>query len=178
MKLLNLMLSILVFTSPVFGQAKKMTYDCWELTPTITDPAYTAEDSVGGQLEFTDSNPDKARAIRVMNVSISDKSMQNAVYKLWFFCSEPADSAITDAAAFDLHVDDADKLCGRVVDIAAADYDQDQTDNDSYASVATDFIVKMSSNILYAALVATGTPDYAVGDLTIKVCGIKDPGNY
>jgi hypothetical protein len=136
------------------------------VTPTVVLTAYSAEDVVGGLLQFDVSQLSVNGGI-INSAILIDEDSQAEPFKLYLFDSLP--STIADDAAFAPTVADLQKLCS-VIEFAAASY---VTVNTFDYCIVTDIndVFSTSTGKLYGYLVANAsTPDYANADtLTITL---------
>lgn len=136
------------------------------VTPVITTDAYTSGDAVGGVQDIGGLNAAYGTVPYIESLTVIDKGNQKAALTILFFNANPEAATITDNAAFAFSTD-IDSLIGKI-DVAGADY----STFDSMA-VATlkdiDLALKPASgSTIYAVVVTTGTPTYAVGDLIFR----------
>src|SRR5688500_9821651 len=136
------------------------------VTPTVALTAYTAEDVVGGLLEF-DVSALSVNGGLINSAVLIDEDSQAEPFKLYIFDSLP--STIADDAAFAPTVADLQKLVC-VISFAAASY---VTVNTFDYCIVEDINTAFSTTTgkLYGYLVANAsTPDYAnVDTLTITL---------
>lgn len=135
------------------------------LTPTVTAGAYSANDVMGGLLEFP--IPRNSSGF-VRGVTISTDDGETMACKLHLFVSAP--TAFADNAAFAPTFNDLTNRFA-VIAIAAADYAT--INGNAQAIVSTDksldFEVQ-SQPVIYGYLVADATPTFsATTDLAITV---------
>lgn len=140
------------------------------VNPTITLDAYTANDVVGGLLQF-DVSALIVNGGLLNQAILIDEDSQEETYRLFLFEALP--STIANDAAFAPTIDDLNKLVA-VIDFAAADY---VTVNSLDYCIVTDInnVFVTSVGILYGYLVATDTPDMATVDaLTIRLYVVSE----
>jgi hypothetical protein len=138
------------------------------VTPTITvsTGAYTAGDSIGGKITLQDAmrvNGINALGSGILSgITLLDRSNQKPELEIFIFESHPAAATITDNDAFVFSTDDL-KVIGKVV-VATADWTT--TDSKAVAEMSNlNIVVKAVGEAhLYAALVATGAPDFVATD--------------
>lgn len=120
---------------------------------TVTAGAYSANDVVGGRIEFGPIPPGVLRA-----VVLTDLAAQAGAYQLVFFKDAP--TAIADNDPYDIADADHAKIIGAVhlTDTAGADK-FDFADSKMYSRQG--LALPMSPNTLYGYLIALGTPTYA-----------------
>lgn len=144
-----------------------------KVTPTITAGAYSANDAVGGKLEFPGVSVQHGL---LHSITIIDKANQKAAMNLVLFDDDFTPDA--DNAAFSVEADGIDNIVG-IVAISADDYV-------TIGSIAVATIRNLSlpikntieSGKLYGQLMTTGTPTYAsTTDLIIKA-GILGEGGF
>lgn len=139
------------------------------VVPKVTAGAYSANDIVGGLLEFVGVPSGRLEAVKV-----SDLATQNVKYVLLLFWREPA--AIADNGTFD--IDDRDLgyiIPGGAIHIETADR---TALTDSSVSAVSNLAVPIRPNNgkLWGYLYTTGAPTYAaVTDVEITL-GIKRGG--
>jgi hypothetical protein len=135
------------------------------LTPTVTAGAYSANDVMGGRLEFP--IPRNASGF-VRSVAISTDDAEAMACKMHFFVSAP--TTFADNAAFAPTFNDL-KNRFAVVAIAAADYVTINGNTQAIVSTNTslDFAVQ-NQPMIYGYLVCDATPTFAATtDLAIAV---------
>lgn len=140
-----------------------------QLSPTISTTAYTANDVVGGLLEF--DVVESGGGGVVGQIEIADDHDVKAAFKLYLFNAAP--TTIANDAAFAPTIADLQKLIG-IVEIAAADY---STINGNAWAQVKDLNIWYSAQTgtLYGYLVSDATPDYnATTDLTITLTAWAD----
>lgn len=143
-----------------------------KVTPTITAGAYSANDAVGGKLQFKGVPAEHGL---LHSITLIDKANQKAAMVLVLYDDDF--TADTDNAAYSVESGDIDNIVG-VVEIAAADYI-------TVGSIAIATVRGLSLPIknnknegtTYAQLMTTGTPTYAsTTDLIIKLGILRDGG--
>lgn len=140
------------------------------VTPVISAAsAYTAGDAVGGLMTFEFEQLRGAEAIVIEQVRIIDQAKQGADLDLLLFRSTPS-GTFTDNAATDPADADMEKMIGFV------QITTDSLLNDNSASFLRNLglyvpvSARRSTQKVYGALVARGTPTYAaVDDLRVEI---------
>lgn|SRR3990167_5258851 len=131
-------------------------------TLVVTAGAYSANDVVGGRLQFTGCTIGTLQSI-----TIADKAAQAVDYLLVFFESAPTD--ITDNATFDINDADIAKIIYHKALTSGTDR-QAFTDNSFHFIYGLDIPLKGKGSDIYAFLITTGTPTYAdTGDVTVTI---------
>jgi hypothetical protein len=138
------------------------------ITPTITINAiaYSAGDSIGGKIALNGASRANFGASILDSLMILDRANQKAVLEVLIFDSDPSAATLTNNAAFVFSTDDV-KVLARIP-VATADY---ITINGKAVAMLRNLgaIVKpVAGSTLYAAIITTGTPTYAVGDVQIR----------
>lgn len=134
--------------------------------PTITTDAYTALDQVGGVQTLTGVAAKAGGVTKLVSVAVIDRAQQKAVLELWFFRRSPTMVGV-DNGAFDITDAELEKAIGYVA-VAAADY-KDAASSGSLASIKNiQMVCDSADGNVYVVAKTTGTPTYAVGDLTFK----------
>lgn len=140
------------------------------VTPTITAGAYSANDAVGGKMEFEDICTPYSNDTKLKAVVITDKGAQAA--KLYLVLFSEDFTATADNAEFDPSDSDLLNMVG-VVTIATTDY-ADFKDN----AVATHVLsqplplelVEGGTSLFGQLMVETSTPTYtATSDLQVTL---------
>ena len=134
----------------------------FKVTPTITAGAYSANDVIGGRLEFVGFQRGTLQSI-----TICDNANQAVDYILVFFESQPTD--IADNAPGDVADADLEK-------IIYSDTLLDSSDKKAFVDNSFVFLYNLDvpmrgdgSNI-WAFLITTGTPTYAaITDITVTI---------
>ena len=151
-----------------------LTHRMLTLTPTVTTPAYTAKDNMGGKLSFLGAgNTDgvaSAGVVRSAVLGYKAATAQVNTIRLFLFDSDPADSTFTDAAAMD--IDDADlaKVCGSIA-FTVALYGDQGVDNTvgGFGDLYIPYDLG-AGTILYGALQVVGAEDLVgTSDITIRL---------
>ena len=136
----------------------------FSVTPTVsTTPAYSANDVIGGRLQFFG-----ARRGRLYGVSVTDNAAQNVAYFLVLFDAIPTN--ITDNATFDIADADLDNII-RIEDLNTT-YRTAFTDNSITIKDGLDVPLKSeeTDGDLWAFLYSSGTPTYAsTTDITVTL---------
>jgi hypothetical protein len=146
-----------------------------EVTPVINTVAYTANDQVG-ELITLQVATSQATSVELKSICVCDKSTQAAALEFIFFSTTPANTSVNNGA---LSIPDASSTFFEGhVSVAAGDYKTLALN--CFASVKN-IGLKMTTSSdgqLFCLVRTTGTPTYAVGDLTFKfsfeVKGRKD----
>lgn len=130
-----------------------MPYRSKQLPLVVTAGAYSANDVVGGRLNFGSVPPGTLRA-----VTLTDLAKQAGAYQLVLFSDAP--TAIDDNAPYDIADADLAKIIAAIhlTDTAGADK-FDFADNKAYHRQGLDS--PLVANTLYGFLIALGTPTYA-----------------
>lgn len=146
-----------------------------KVTPTITAGAYSANDVVGGLLEFpVDGTKDSGLIVRVQ---IVDAGNVKAACKLYLFTEKP--NVIADNAAFAPNRSALEAMLGPIA-IAAADYTTINSIGRASSPTAPDSNLAVPFKLgypgtLYGYLVCDATPTYlATNNLTIRIIGLLD----
>lgn len=140
-----------------------MSVNIVRLTLVVTAGAYSANDVVGGRLNF--GVIPAHRTLRA--VKLTDLAAQAGAYQLILFDSEPTN--IADNAPFDIADADLPKIVAAVhlTDTAGADAFS-FTDNKAYMRQGLDIPIEAAT--LYGFLIALGTPTYAAtGDVRLAL---------
>jgi hypothetical protein len=136
-----------------------------DVTPTITTTAYTANDQVGGLITLQIATS-QATSIELRSLQVCDKSTQAAALEFIFFSTTPAQTSVDNGT---LSIPDASSTFFEGhVSVAAGDYKSLALN--CFASVKN-VGLKMTTDAngqLFCLVRTTGTPTYAVGDLTFK----------
>ena len=130
---------------------------------TVTAGAYSANDVVGGRIQFNG-----VRAGKLRSITITDAAAQLVDYVLVFFESVPTD--ITDNATFDIADGDLDKIIYDAALTASATR-RAFTDNSYHFIFAIkDVELLPTDGSLWAFLITLGTPTYAATtDVTVTI---------
>ena len=138
----------------------------FQVSPTVDTAVYAANDQVS-TLQRLKIATAMRRGGDIKLITVMDAGLQKSALDLFFFDRSVTVAADNAAASFS----DADMaFCLGVVNILAADYDDNAAN--SIATVAIDFPVMSftADAFLYMAIVSRGTPDYvAATDLVISV---------
>lgn len=139
-----------------------MAIQRFKVTPTITAGAYSANDVIGGHLEFIG-----LRTGTLQSITITDNAAQAVDYVLVLFEAQPTD--ITDNSTFDIA--DADLVKIIYEDILTSSATRRAfTDNSYHFLYSLDVPLAATGNSIWAFLITTGTPTYsATGDITITL---------
>jgi hypothetical protein len=134
------------------------------LTPTVTAGAYSANDVVGGLLEFP--MPRNSSGF-VRGVSISADDGETMACKLHLFVSAP--TAFADNAAFAPTFNDLRNRFAQI-SIAAADYVTINGNTQAVVSTNTSLDFEVQGTSVFGYLVCDATPTFAAAtDLAIAV---------
>jgi hypothetical protein len=138
------------------------------VTPVVSSGvAYTAGDAVGGKQTLTGAARDSGGPVVLQSLSVLDLGNQKAALTILFFNADPSAATITDNAAFVWSTDHA-KLIGKLA-IAAADYETIASEAVATRGGLGIVLQPSGSAVLYAAVVAVGTPTYtSVSDLVFR----------
>ena len=147
-----------------------MTIRTATVTPTITAGAYSANDAVGGQMEFVDICTASSNIAKLKNVVITDKGAQDA--KLYLVLFSEDFTATADNAEFD--PSDSDLLnVVAVIEIAATDYFDFKDNSVAIKTISGSPAVELveGGTSLYGQLmVETSTPTYtSTSDLQVTL---------
>lgn len=134
------------------------------IEPTIavsTTPAYSIGDCVGGKITLSSALRAAGKGAILQSLFLRDTSNQRAGLELLIFNADPSASTLTDNAAVAIHANDVGKVIRRI-SIAASDYIT--IDSKAWADLSPGgrALHAASGVDLYAALVTTGTPTYAL----------------
>lgn len=143
------------------GSGAKIGGNTKIVTPAITvdTAAYAAGDSIGGKITLTDAMRVSGGTGVLAGITLVDRANQKPALEIFLFESDPSAATITDQSAFVFSTDDT-KLVAKV--IVTAD-DWTTIDSKAVADLANlnRVVAASGSKNLYAAIVATGTPDFA-----------------
>ena len=144
------------------------------VTPTITAGAYSANDALGGLMEFADAVNEHSRSGIITNLLIVDKAGQSTAIDVFLF--DATFTATADNAAWPTTNPTETVIgtnCVGVITVEATDY---KTYNGgSLASVELTKPIKVSGTTVYAQAVVRGTPTYvATTDLIFRLSIAKD----
>ena len=138
----------------------------FKTTPTVTAGAYSANDVVGGRLQFIGW-----RHGTLQSVTITDAAAQAVDYVLVFFESQPTD--ITDNATFDI----ADADLGKIIyqdGLTSSANRQAFTDNSYHYLYGLSVPIWSAGGTVFGFLITPGTPTYAAtSDITVTL-QVKD----
>jgi len=139
-------------------------------TPTIDTDAYTANDNVGGLLEFANAARVSGGGGLLNKVVIIDDAKQDAELELWLFdrtFTQGADDAAWSPSEADLE---------NLVDVVStADGTYYDTASQGVCVIELARRYDLNGTSLFGRLVTRGTPTYAAtDDLTVKVGLIQD----
>lgn len=134
----------------------------FKIKPTITAGAYSANDVVGGRLQFTGWISGTLQSI-----TVCDNAAQAVDYILVFFESEPTD--IADNAPADIADADLDKIIYNDSLLDASDK-KAFVDNSFVFLYNLDVPMWATGKSIFAYLITPGTPTYAAtDDITVTV---------
>lgn len=136
-----------------------------QVTPTIDDDAYSANDVVGGLLTFNVTSSSGCGIINALR--IADDDDEKAALTLYLFNDVP--TTIADDAAFAPAIADLKKLIAKI-EIAADDYTT--VNSNAYALIQdlNEVYKAAGTGNLYGYLVCTATPTYtAATNLTLTL---------
>lgn len=144
------------------------------VTPTITAGAYSANDALGGLMEFTLAVNEHAQSGIITNLLIVDKAGQSAAIDLFLF--DATFTATADNAAWPT-TNPSEAVIGTncigVITVEATDYVT--YNGGSLASIELTKGIKVTGTTLYAQAVVRGTPTYAAtSDLVFRLTIAKD----
>ncbi len=140
---------------------------------TVDSAAYAAGDCVGGKLTLTGAMRVSGGTGILQNITVIDASNIKPALEIILFNSNPSAATLTDNAAI-VFSTDVSKIITRI-SVATADYTT--VGNVAIADVRNiGEIVKASGSAdLFAALVATGAPDFVTTtDLQVKFGFMRD----
>lgn len=147
-----------------------------KLTPTITAGAYSANSVIGGLLTFPNCLASTNPRGEVRAVHVYDNDKQGQDLKLYCFDSLP--TVIADTADFNPSAADLAKICAIVpitTHIAFTTRGLSYANNQAISVWTLDTASGALTGVLYAYLVAIGTPTYAsTSSLTIRPIIIQD----
>lgn len=132
-----------------------------------TDGAYAANDIVGGILTMTTVNFASTRPVLLRSLQINDKGNNSAALHIYFFKATPAGGTYTNNGAVTWDAADSARKVGQI-SVAAGDWISDGSQCSVNIS-GIDQLLALSGTSLFALIIATGTPTFANGDLTLKV---------
>lgn len=134
----------------------------FKVTPTVTAGAYSANDVVGGRLQFAGLDGGTLQSI-----TICDYATQAVDYLLVLFESQPTD--ITDNATFDIADADLAKIIYQTA-LTSASNRQAFTDNSYSFLYSLDVPLQAVGDTVWGFLITTGTPTYAATtDITVTL---------
>lgn len=141
------------------------------ITPVIDTVAYSINDSVGGKLTLTGVTPITNGSVMLDTISLSDKSTAKAAMTILFFRDDPSGSTLTNNSAISIVAADTPKVVG-YMPIVVGDYTNVNGAAGPTIVTKTNVGIRIpatGNQTLYVALFTTGTPTYAVGDLTLTL---------
>ena len=133
------------------------------VNPTIGTDAYTANDVVGGLLQFSVAGLAVNGGILNQAILVDEDGL-SAEFNLYLFESLP--STIADDAAFEPTIDDLNKL------VAIVNFSSYNTINSIDVAITEDInnVFTTTNAILYGYLVAVGTPNPTTADgVTVRL---------
>lgn len=134
----------------------------FKVTPTITAGAYSANDIVGGRLQFGG-----LRHGTLQSITITDAAGLGVDYTLVLFESQPTDRA--DNATADIADADLDKIIYHDT-LTSSENRQAFLDNSYHFLYNLDVPLWTAGGTLWAFLITTGTPTYATtSDITVTL---------
>jgi len=130
------------------------------VTPTITvdTAAYAAGDSIGGKITLTDAMRVSGGTGVLSGITLIDRANQKPALEIFLFESDPSAGTITDQSAFVFSTDDT-KVIAKVV-VATTDWTTINSKAVADLANLNRVVAASGSKNLYAAIVATGTPDF------------------
>ena len=132
----------------------------FKVTPVVTAGVYSANDVVGGRLQFTGFKQGTLQSI-----TICDNAAQSVDYFIVLFASQPTD--IADNATFDIADADLAKIVYEDT-LTAASTRRAFTDNSYHFLYGLDVPIRGVDDDIYAFLITPGTPTYAAtSDVTV-----------
>ena len=140
------------------------------LTPTITAGAYSANDAVGGILEFEDAARVSGAGGVIKQLLLIDDAGQDATLQLWLF--NQTFTAMVDNAAWAPSVADLENLIA-IVYSTDGTWSAAGTPSANIIPIANRYDLVGTS--LFGQLVTTGIPTYTgTGNLTVKIGILQD----
>jgi hypothetical protein len=134
----------------------------FKVTPTVTAGAYSANDVVGGRLQFSG-----CRVGTLQSITIADNAAQAVDYFLVLFESQPTD--IADNATYDVADADLAKIIYQDTLTSSATR-QAFADNSYHFLWNLDVPLLGASSDVWGFLITTGTPTYAAtNDITVSL---------
>ncbi len=132
----------------------------FKVAPTVTAGAYSANDVVGGRMQFAG-----LRQGTLQSVTICDNAAQAVDYVIVLFESQPTN--IADNATFDIADADLAKIVYQDT-LTSASSRQAFTDNSYHFIYNLDVPLQGLSSDIWGFLITTGTPTYAAtSDITV-----------
>ena len=139
-----------------------MAIERFKVTPVVTAGAYSANDVVGGRLEFVGF-----RLGTLQSITICDNAAQAVDYIIVFFESQPTD--IADNAAADIADADLEKIIYND-SLLDASNKKAFVDNSFVFLYNLDVPMQGAGSNIFAYLITTGTPTYAaITDITVTL---------
>ena len=139
-----------------------MTIVRFKVAPTVTAGAYSANDVIGGRLQFAG-----LKHGTLQSITITDAAAQAVNYVLVLFESQPTD--ITDNATFDIADADLPKIIYQD-GLTSSDTRQAFTDNSYHYLYNLDVPLWSAGGTIWGCLFTTGTPTYAAtSDITVTL---------
>jgi len=133
-----------------------------KIAPALSTSAYAAGESVGGIQTLTDAcRPDNVGEL--VSLLILDRANQKAPLDILIFDSNPTAATAADSSTFAWSTADA-QLVAHIA-IATGDYVSVASEAIAHKTSLGFVITSVGSANLYAVVVTTGTPTYAVNSL-------------
>lgn len=144
-------------------------------TVTVDTAAYTAQDNIGGKLTLSNAMRVDGGTGILQSILVTDNSDQKPALEIVIFNSDPTASTITDNTPISIASGDMGKVIRRVT-VTQSDYVNVGGKYIADINPGSRLLQSVSgSKDLYAALVATGTPDFVnTTDLNIKFGIMRD----
>ena len=152
--------------------------DSYVFKPTVTvsaSPDYTSGDTLGGKITLTNIARAAGSGMVLTSLVITDAANQKPEGEILVFDANPADSTLTDNAAFVLHADDIAKVIARFP-VVTADY---YTANSGKAIATLNGLNRVlapaSGRTLYMAFVTTTAANLAATtDIGMALSVLRD----
>lgn len=143
------------------------------ITPTVTSgSAYSAGQLIGGLLTVTGGVRGSGLTGLLQKVIMNTKSAQNSQVDLIVFKSNPSSTTFTDKTTYNLNVADFDKVIGI---IHISDWTSHGTPSTGQGSTLALPVKATGSALLYACMVARGTPTFgSTSDVSLSLQIIQD----
>lgn len=141
------------------------------VTPTVsTSPAYTAKDSVGGVMTFSNAARASGYPLELQAVQVADKSQQMPAMDLVLFDRNPGSGTFTDNAA----ADPTDTEIAQIVGVIPVGGYADMNDN-SISDTACSRRMVLNGTDLFGVLIARATPTFVgTSDITVTLTIAQD----